>query len=102
MSEHNKQDLNRLRNAIYNEVGVTKQDIRDMVEESIKSLVEKRVKQLLPDEVSVTKMVDAAVIERSLYYWNDDDETFNKSIEEQVAKILAKKIELNVNVKGKK
>ena len=28
-----KQDMNRLRNAIHNEVGVTKQEIREMVKE---------------------------------------------------------------------
>lgn len=100
MAEHNKQDLNRLRNAIYNEVGITKQEIREMVEASIQSLVEKRIKQLLPDEVSMNKMVDDAVKNRSLY-WLSKEEAFDDRVIKAVAQILYKKVDLKLGIKGK-
>lgn len=98
MAEHNKQDLNRLRNAIYNEVGITKQEIREMVEASIESLVDKRVKQLLPDEVSMNKMVDEAVKSRSLF-WHAKEEVFDDRVIKAVAQILYKKVDLKLGIK---
>lgn len=94
-----RQDLNRLRNAIHNEAGVTKQEIRDMVEQAVTHLVEKRVKQLLPDKISLDKMVDKAIEERSLYYWNDDGKRFSSEIADNVSKRLIKKISIDVKVK---
>jgi len=94
-----KQDMNRLRNAIHNEAGVTKQEIRDMVEQAVKHIVEKKVKQLLPDQASVDKMVDRAIEERSLYYWKSDGAKFASEIQDTVAKLLVKK--LNIEVKTK-
>lgn len=99
MSDLPKQDLNRLRNAIHNEVGVTKQEIRDMVEEAVKHLVDKQVKQLLPDKVSMDKMVDDAVRDRTLV-WRNSEQEFNDSIELLVAKILAKKIRVSVETRS--
>ncbi len=94
-----KQDLNRLRNAIHNEVGVTKQEIREMVQEAVRHIVEKKVKQMLPDEASVTRLVDEAIEERSLYYWKQDKDRFSSDVCDSVAKILAKKIKIEVKAK---
>jgi len=93
-----KQDLNRLRNAIYNEVGITKQEIRDMVEASIESLVDKRVKQLLPDELSMDNLIDKAVKSRSLY-WLSKEEAFDDRVIKAVAQILYKKVDLKLGIK---
>lgn len=99
MGDLNRQDLNRLRNAIHNEAGVTKQEIREMVEQAVKHIVEKKVKQMLPDEASVTRLVDQAIEERSLYYWNDSQQKFSLEVVDSVSKILAKKIKIEVKTK---
>lgn len=96
-----KQDLNRLRNAIHNEVGVTKQEIREMVEEAVKHVVEKKIKQMLPDKPSMTKLVDDAIKERSLYFWGKD-EAFWSSVQSKVATKLANKFEVDVKLTKKK
>ena len=93
-----KQDLNRIKNALHNEAGITKEEIRTAVELAVKKTVEKKVLQLLPDEVSVNRLIDAAIEERTLYYWGKRDQ-FNKNIEDKVAAILAKKIKLEVKAK---
>lgn len=95
---HDKQDLNRLRNAIHNEAGITKQEIREMVEEAVKHLVDKRVKQLLPDKLSMDNLVDEAIKDRSLY-WYEKEHDFDDRVVDKVAKILAKKIIISVETK---
>lgn len=93
-----KQNMNRLRNAIHNEVGVTKEEIREMVQQAVEHLVDKRVKQLLPDELSMDRMVDKAIKDRSLYWYNKEQH-FDDRVVDKVAKILAKKIVLKVEAK---
>jgi hypothetical protein len=95
-AKHLPQDLNRLRNAIHNEAGITKQEIREMVESAVKSLVDKRVKQLLPDELSLDRLVDAAILNRSLYWSSRPESPFNDVIEKRVAQILASKLKVEV------
>lgn len=99
MALDNKQDLNRLRNAIHNEAGITKEEIREMVQQAVEHLVDKRVKQLLPDEVSMDKMVDSAIKNRSLY-WLSKEEAFDDRVIREVAKILAKKVDLKLGIKS--
>lgn len=101
MPDLDKQDLNRLRNAIHNEVGITKQEIREMVEEAVKHLVEKRVKQLLPDEVTMDKMVDDAVKNRSMY-WLSKEEAFDDRVINAVAHLLHKQVDLKLGLKNPK
>lgn len=94
----NKQDMNRLRNAIHNEAGVTKQEIREMVEEAITHLVDKRVKQLLPDTLSMDRLVDDAIKDRALY-WYDKEKFLDERIISKVSQIIAKKIIVNIGIK---
>ena len=96
--EHNKQDLNRLRNAIHNEVGITKQEIREMVEEAVERLVDKRFKQIFPTEVSLERMVDEAVRKRS-YYWGETDEQLNDKVVDKMARLLVSKLKINLEKK---
>lgn len=98
MADYPRQDMNRLRNAIHNEAGITKQEIRDMVEKSIESLVEKRVKQLLPDQLSMDSLVDKAIKDRSLY-WYSKERGLDDRIIREVSGIIAKKIKISVEVK---
>lgn len=93
-----KQNMNRLRNAIHNEAGVTKEEIRKMVQQAVEHLVNKKVKQLLPDELSMDSMVDRAIKDRSLY-WYSKEQHFDDRVVDKVAKILAKKIVLKVEAK---
>lgn len=95
----NKQDLNRLRNAIHNEAGVTKQEIREMVEKAVEHLVEKRVKQLLPDKVTMDAMVDEAVKKRSMY-WLSKEEAFDDRVIKAVASLLYKQVDLKLGLKN--
>ena len=100
-NEMNKQDLNRLRNAIHNEVGITKQEIREMVEKAVEHLVDKRVKQLLPDKITMDKMVDDAIKSRSLY-WLSKEEAFDDRVIKEVARLLYKKVDLKLGIKEPK
>jgi len=97
--EMSKQDLNRLRNAIHNEAGVTKQEIREMVEKAVEHLVEKRVKQLIPDEVTMNALVDKAVKSRSLY-WLSKEEAFDDRVINAVARLLYKQVDLRLGLKS--
>lgn len=96
--EHNKQDLNRLRNAIHNEVGITKQEIREMVEEAVERIVDKRFKQIFPTEVSLDRMVDEAVRKRS-HYWGKTDEQLNDKVVDKMARLLVSKLKINLEKK---
>lgn len=94
-----KQDLNRLRNAIHNEAGITKEEIRGYVQEAVKSLVDKRVQQLLPDKVSMEKLVDESIRDRGTFFWSESEDKFSSEIVDKVSKILAKKIKVEVKTK---
>lgn len=98
MAIDNKQDLNRLRNAIHNEAGVTKQEIREMVEQAVEHLVDKRVKQLLPDTASMDRLVDKAIQTR-VANWYRKPTGFNENIEDKVARELLKKFKVTVEAK---
>lgn len=93
-----KQDMNRLRNAIHNEAGVTKEEIRQMVQDAVERLVDKRVKQLLPDKLSMDNLVDQAIKDRSLY-WYSKERGLDDRIISEVSKIISKKIKINVECK---
>jgi Ribonuclease G/E len=99
--EMDKQDLNRLRNAIHNEAGVTKQEIREMVEKAVEHLVDKKVKQLIPDEVTMDAMVDKAIKSRSLY-WLSKEEAFDDRVINEVARLLYKQVDLKLGLKNPK
>ena len=93
-----KQDMNRLRNAIHNEAGVTKEEIRQMVQDAVEHLVDKRVKQLLPDKLSMDNLVDQAIKDRSLY-WYDKEKFLDERIISKVSQLLMNKIKVSLEVK---
>lgn len=70
----------------------------ELQKQAVEHLVDKRVKQLLPDELSMDKMVDQAIKDRSLY-WYSKEQHFDDRVVDKVAKILAKKIVLKVEAK---
>lgn len=96
--EMNKQDMNRLRNAIHNEAGVTKEEIRQMVQDAVEHLVDKRVKQLLPDKLSMDNLVDQAIKDRSAY-WYDKEKYLDERVISKVSNLLMKKIKMSLEVK---
>lgn len=93
-----KQDMNRLRNAIHNEAGVTKEEIRQMVQDAVEHLVDKRVKQLLPDKLSMDNLVDQAIKDRSLYWYNKE-KYLDERIISKVSQLLMNKIKVSLEVK---
>lgn len=79
------------RNLVFNEMGITKEDIRewinDIVKEEAKKLVQDAFERENPE----------AIIKRCIYQSGFFDKGFNREITEKTAKILAERISIKID-----
>jgi len=79
------------RNYMHNELGITKEDIRrwieDSVEQSAKNMVENAFARKNPEQ-----MIKDAIYKKDYFY----GESFNNRVVEETAKILAKRLDITI------
>lgn len=92
-----------LKNHLHNTLGLTKADIRTMVQEAIEEIVERRMDVFLDGGASVNRIIDDAVREKSWdsLFWGDAknlDEKLQSKVVSEVTKQLIKRIGLEVKI----
>lgn len=95
----------QLKNHLHNTLGLTKKDIRSMVEQSIEDVVERRVDVLIRDKLNVQNMVDEAIarkITMNNWYWGESEDTLDDYIKKEMVRKLTDGVKLKVEVVTRK
>lgn len=87
-----------LRNFIHNELGITKEDIRVMVQEAVHNSVETHAKRILADGNIINAAVVKA-IQKEIDGYGYGARSLQESITQLLVKELQKKIGIDVRIK---
>lgn len=79
------------RNFMHNELGITKEDIREWIDDSVKQVAKGMVENAFARKNPEQMIED--VIYKSDYFYKED---FNNRIVEEAAKILAKRLDITI------
>lgn len=90
-----------LKNHLHNTLGITKDDIRSIVEELIYGIVDRRVDVLIRDKLNVQSLVDQAIsrkITERNWFWGESEDTLDDYIKKEVVRKLIDGVHLKVDV----
>lgn len=109
--EHANSSYVDLKNYIHNATGISKEDVRDMVEKAVDNVVGRKLEVMFhkywlggsePEGDyslwTLERVVDAAIREKGLRYWDDSKDSFDDYIKEQVVQELLRGVKLKVDI----
>lgn len=79
------------RNYMHNELGITKEDIREWIDDSVKQEAKRMVENAFAKK-NPEEMIKDAIYKKDYFY----GEAFNNRIIEETAKILAKRLDVTI------
>lgn len=95
-----KKDYKSIKNYIHNELNISKEEIRDLIKESVKEEARKIVHETF-EHYNVKEFIEKFIFEEN-WFGGINKKMFNERITEEVAKIISKDIGLIITSKEKK
>jgi hypothetical protein len=99
---------NELKNHIHNTLGITKAQLREMVDKSVERVVERRMDVLFEEkfesQYNMQRIIDDSIklkITKNNWFWGESEDTLDDYIKKEVVKALLKKVKLNVEITNK-
>ncbi len=86
------------KNFMHNELGITKEDIREWVEETVKIEVAKVVKESYK-EFNLEKLIKEEIYKKSTY-WKKGDIT--EEVKAKIVSQIVNQLDFDINISGKK
>lgn len=86
------------KNHLHNTLGITKQQIREMTDKAVYKIVERRVEIMLRDVMSLDRIVDDAIRNRTFSLWGESEDSLDDRIKKEIVAQLLDGVKLKVEI----